>query len=370
MKICMITECFAGGVLTYLRNICNYMDENGQEVIIIYSRKKETPENLKGLFNKNVKLIEIPFNRKSPIAYINLYKSYKELLEKINPEVVHFHSSFSGYIGRILLKLNKNFIKKSYYTPHGYAFLKLNSNKAFRKFFFYMEKFVTLINPRTIIVPISDSEENAAKKITKEKNIKKVLTGIDTNQLDSIISDLNRYNNKAIHIVSTGRLSDQKNPLMFIEIAKKCKSLNLNVKFTWIGGGELEGVVREKIKEYGLMDYVNITGWLEHQEAIKYMYQYGDIYLQTSLWEGLPLTVLEAMYLKLCVFVNNAPGNVDPIENNINGCILNEVNEFVYKISEIIKDENMLNEFGEKANETTKLKFDILLNTQKLLDVY
>lgn len=370
MKICVITECLAGGVLTYLQNVCNFMAETGEEIILIYSPKDETPDNVKLMFNKNIKLVELQFNRKKIGSYFKLYYEYKRLIKEIGPDVIHLHSSFSGYIGRVLLKFNPDLCNKSFYTPHGYSFLKLNNSNSIRRLFMNLEKYISFFNPNTIIVPISDSEESASNLIAHKRNIKKVLTGININNIDLLTTGIKKNDSKIKYVISTGRLSDQKNPLMFIEIAKQCIEKRKDLKFIWIGGGKLEGVVRDKVKEYSLEKHVTITGWINHDEAIKLMYKYGDIYVQTSLWEGLPITVLEAMYLRSCVLVKNSPGNTDPIENQKNGFIFSQVNEFAEEIIGLLEREESSLKIARCAHGYVKENYNIEINSQKLLSLY
>lgn len=95
---------------------------------------------------------------------------------------------------------------------------------------------------------------------------------------------------------------------MFNEIAKNFP----NIQFTWIGDGELRSELTSK--------NITITGWLERKDVLKELNN-NDIFILTSLWEGLPISLLEAMYLKKICIVSEVIGNRDVIDNN-NGYIL------------------------------------------------
>lgn len=370
MKVLMITECLAGGVLTYLTNVCNELDKKGFKVYIIYSAKEQTPdlEILKESFNKGIILKEISFSRSKPGDYLNLYSYYKKNIESIEPDIVHFHSSFSGFIGRSINLFKNNKSHKSFYSPHGYAFLKKDNTKVTNWIFRFLENILSKIDKSTTILPISNSEYRESLKMTKRTKL--VSTGIDHILINSFINKQIINPKSKTNVVSLGRLSTQKNPRLFLEIAKLCKDEGLDIKFTWIGGGELYNEVIVYIKENQLEEYVEITGWLPYEEAILQVYKKADIYLQTSLWEGLPLTILEAMYLEKAVVVNNAPGNIDPIEHGENGYISHSANEFLQIIMKLSNDRYLLKKISSSAKYTVEEKFLIRENVNLLVEQY
>lgn len=369
MKILLVTECLGGGVLTYIANVANHFVNSGHEVVLVYSSRKQTPANeiLKKMFNEQITLIEVAFKRSHLGSYLNLYRAYKQLIEVHQPDIIHFHSSIAGLVGRTVIRFNRIKIN-SYYTPHGYSFLQITMKRPLRAVFLFFEMVLAGLCKETKIIPISDSEYNVAREVSQKAEIIKVLTGIDTQQIDNKIGEAH-VKNKGNYVISSGRLSEQKNPLLFVEVAKLCKERELPCKFIWIGGGELLDVVSKKIGDYKL-DNIEVTGWLEYENAIKKMYQYGNIYIQTSLWEGLPLTILEAMYMEACVIVNLAPGNFDPIIQHTNGYVASNANDFADKIELLTYDEKRKKEMAANARQFIIDNYDIKKNADLLLRRY
>ena len=109
---------------------------------------------------------------------------------------------------------------------------------------------------------------------------------------------------------------------MFNEIAKNFP----NIQFTWIGDGELRSELTSK--------NITITGWLERKDVLKELNN-NDIFILTSLWEGLPISLLEAMYMKKICIVSDVIGTRDVIDNNYSGFICNSAEEFKEVISKI-----------------------------------
>src|SRR5690606_40648002 len=100
------------------------------------------PENIKKEFSKNVNLIEIDMVRElSPIKDFRSVLELRKLLKKLNPEIIHLHSSKAGVLGRFANSLFFSNKKKVFYTPHGYSFLRQDISSSKRKLFRCIKKY-------------------------------------------------------------------------------------------------------------------------------------------------------------------------------------------------------------------------------------
>ncbi len=93
-KVLEIVEAFGGGVFTMMNDLCNGLS-NEFEVIVAYSKRKQTPNNFKELFDKNIKFIEVKnftrdINFKKDILAL---KEIKDIIKREDPEIIHLHSS-------------------------------------------------------------------------------------------------------------------------------------------------------------------------------------------------------------------------------------------------------------------------------------
>ena len=101
---------------------------------------------------------------------------------------------------------------------------------------------------------------------------------------------------------TVGRITFQKNPFGILEIVEKiCKS-NTNVKLLWIGEGELESEIKNKIREEKLSDYIIMTGVCHN---VNELLQAMDVFLLPSLFEGLPVVCIEAQAAGLPCFISD-----------------------------------------------------------------
>ena len=145
--------------------------------------------------------------------------------------------------------------------------------------------------------------------------------GINVEKLGQALGNI-KTEDHPFTVFTLGRICYQKNPLMFNQVAEALPY----VKFLWIGDGEL----REELKSKN----IEITGWADRKTALEKSMT-ADVFILTSLWEGLPISLLEAMYMKKPCVVSDVIGNHDVIENGVNGFVCDEVNDFINAIRRI-----------------------------------
>lgn len=347
MKVVHVVECFAGGVYSFLSNLTNEL--NKEEYIVIYGVNRDnTPNNFKEKFPSNTQFI--PW--KSASRNLNPLKDIKALwelytiLKRIeNIDIIHLHSSKAGFLGRIVSFLLGK-AKKTIYTPHAISFLRLDVSPKKRKIFIWMEKFASFFGGK--IVACSQSE----KEVIEEQGIKNVTfinNGIKPLEIEKKVNTSDK-----ITIISVGRLSIQKNPKLFNDIALEFID-NPNIQFIWCGDGELKSELTSP--------NIKCTGWIERKELENYLAN-ADIYLSTSLWEGLPLSVLEAMSISLPVVLSDCVGNRDLVENK--DFLYQDKQKAVQMINYYIKNKKIL----KKESLKSKIIFDRYFKLDRMSNSY
>ncbi len=185
-KILHIVEAFGGGIYSFIVDLLKETNED-KEIVVCYSRRKQTPENFEKDFNKNIKFIEIKNFERS----INLVKDLKAFFEVRNiikqekPDIIHLHSSKAGFIGRFATNGKRI---KMLYNPHGFSFLMQNTSILKRKIYWIIEKVASFRNCK--IVGCSKGEYEEALKLTS--NAIRIDNGIDIDRLKEETKDLNK----------------------------------------------------------------------------------------------------------------------------------------------------------------------------------
>lgn len=181
-----------------------------------------------------------------------------------------------------------------------------------------------------------------------EKNFQMIGNPISTRD---VMNKVELNNQKEYDICFVGRLTEQKNPIRFINIIKKIKQEFPNVKSVMIGDGELKDKCIQEIHKNGLEENIKIAGFLKnpYEEMVK-----AKIFCLTSDWEGYGLVAFEALTLGLPCIVSNV-GGLRGIVDNSCGYLCDSDNEFIDGILLLLKDEEKRNELSinakKRANE-------------------
>lgn len=328
-----------GGVLTYLTQLCNNLN-NKYEIIILYGVRNQTPDNLNALFSKNITLVRSKYLKRS-ISLKNDIRACIELQKNINkymPDIVHLNSSKAGAVGRLVKICNFSSLKNVsfIYTPHGYSFQMKDTSIVKRILFLFIEIFLGKLNTKT--VACGEGEYKSSRKISS--NSYYINNCVDYNNTASPYVTFH----KNIVFYTVGRITDQKNPKLFNDIALN----NKDIKFVWIGDGPQRHLLNS--------NNVHVTGWVNHNHMINMINEF-DFFILCSKWEGLSISLLEAMANGKVCFASNIIGCKEVIQDNINGFLFNDLEDFQYKIDNL--DKKDLRKISEQSVGTIRKKYSL-----------
>lgn len=348
-KILFIVEAMGGGVFTYIVDLSNKLIES-YDVYIAYSVRPQTPINFKTYFDKRIKLLKVKnFERSiNPLKDIRAFSEIKEIAKNIVPDIIHLHSSKAGVLGRWAFNGHKIPL---FYTPHGYSFLMENHGLIKQTIF----KLIEYLSAKRYCTTISCSYGEHQETLKFTQKAVYVDNGINIKELQQTLNTVKRSGQHEFTVFTLGRICYQKNPRLFNQIAMKLP----DIKFVWIGDGEM----RSELTALN----IEITGWINRCTALKKSNQ-ADVFLLPSLWEGLPMSLLEAMYMKKCCVVSNVIGNKDVIHTGVNGFVCDNIDDYVTAISNI--KEGTANSLIEQAYTEVLEKYNTEVMAQKYNLIY
>ena len=175
------------------------------------------------------------------------------------------------------------------------------------------------------------------------------------------------------YIVYIGRPCYQKNTLFLIDVIAKVLERQPEIKFLLLGVGfyspELDEV-KAKIAELHLEETLELKPWLEHTETLQYVKD-SMFYLTVARYEGLPLSVIEAMSLGKAVIASDVVGNKDCVVDGYNGFLLPlDVDIFSKTICELIDDEQKRDMMGKNSRKLFEERFLIESRIGELEKIY
>ena len=379
MKILHIGN-LKSGIDTYVRNTVALASDKFEFVIVNGADDNSKPYMRHG---KQVKTYSIDMYRAlNPVKDMKAVMQAIKIIKKEKPDLVHCHSAKGGVIGRFAAFFTGT---KVVYTAHAFSFLSAESAKK-KQVFLLLEKIAKL---NSYLLACSGSERELGIKVVGFKVKKafawnnavpdadKGLTRIS--QVSQISSQKNETSDLPVpkagerYITSIGRPSYQKNPLFMVEVAHGIHLKHPDIKFYLLGVGFYSPMLEDMkklIHQYEMDDTFYLLPWLSHEETLKYV-KGSLLYFMTSLYEGLPISVIEAMSLGKAVVASDVLGNKDCVKDGYNGYLLPLKEEvFVEKMNDLIENDEKRKEMEKNSRSYFETDFFIDNRIKALEDIY
>ncbi len=310
-----------GGVHTYLKHQVAFLVNQGHEVWVSYAN-----ENTRDLF---AQLGAKTFANKELVRY--LYRIDKDI--KALWRVYHFcrrqqidcifsHTSKGGAIARFAGLLAR--IPRRIHVIHGFSFHE-HSTVVEKGVGRCIERLLSAMATRLISVNAADKDLAIKNRICHPWKIKTIYNGTPVPKKSQLLSAqekerfLKANGFKADHflILFVGRLMRQKNPLFLVEAFSRIPHAKAHLII--IGEGPLEQNLKWSIHEKKLNHRIHLLGF---RPDVDLWYQVCSVFVLPSLWEGLPMTLLEAMAAGTCCVATNIKGNRECIKHNQDGLLI------------------------------------------------
>ncbi len=171
---------------------------------------------------------------------------------------------------------------------------------------------------------------------------------------------------KRYDICFTGRLTEQKNPRLLLEIIEDLKKRKKDLSAVIVGDGELREEIEQTIKEKGLMNHVELVGF--QKDPYRYMQQ-SKVFCLPSKWEGYGLAAFEALAVGLPCYVSPVGGLVNVVTEEC-GAFCRTKKEFCEEIGKILKEPEEYEEKSRKAEERAERLDNMEEYMEKVADIY
>ena len=346
-----------GGVEKNFFIISNYLVTKKIDVNIITAEKK-----FNHLFSKKINIISPKSDfwstrKRYPKYFICLILLIKEHLKLKKFLTLSFQANMYCII--ITKIFNQKIISRSNSSPSGWS-------KNFIKNFLF--KILFKITDKVIV-----NSKDFKKAIDKKFNIKSFCIYNPFNKLEVIklskkktIKRIFKYN-KSINIINVGRLVDQKDQMTLLKAINLLKK-KIPMQVLIVGSGVERQNLQDYIKKNGLLKIVKITNFISN--PYQYMKQ-AQLFILTSLYEGLPNVLLEAQGLKKFIISSNcSTGPREILLNGKAGFLFPPKNEVILskKILYYYKNKKRLNKMINLGFQNLK-RFDSEKNLKKYFNL-
>ena len=338
--------------------VCN-LDKEKFEVEVACGAGGLLVEKLK---TRNIKVYEVE-NLVRRISIINDIKAFfalKKIIKKGKYNTVHCHSAKAGFLGRMAGKALK--VKNIYYTVHSWSFYNKDEFSFMENTFVSMEKLSAIGCDKIICVSNKVMIDGIRRKIAKSKKFLIIKNGIDFNVENKRNELRESYNvkDKEIVIAMVARLSKPKKPLLFLQVAKEILKTQKNLKFALVGSGTLSQKCHNFVEQENKEGKILLLGEKSPIEARELFFAF-DAFVLLSGFEGLPITILEAMFSSLAVVASRVGGIEEMIDENKGGFLVknNYFNEIKESIEYLIKNPQIRKQMGEYNLQKAKDNFTL-----------
>ncbi|MBE6138497.1 MAG: glycosyltransferase [Firmicutes bacterium] len=342
-----------GGTETMLMNIFEKFDKEKYEVTFIENVDFEC------WYDKKIKDLGGSIIKIKPFRFVNYFSYCKELTKVLKQfDVVHSHTFL--HTGIVLRCAKKAGVQIR--IAHSHSAMKMNFSFKLKSLIF---RKMILKNATNLLACSTEAGYCLYGDIFKDKG-EVISNPIDLDKMNIPTKDIDELrkqhniDNDTLIIGHVGRFVALKNHAFMLEIAKKLKVRNIKFKMMFVGDGPLFEEVKSKISDFNLKDQIILVGLTT--EVYKYMKLF-DLFLLPSVYEGLPVTLVEAQAAALNSLVSdNVSREADfnlglikflSIDNNLDGWV-NSISSFAP--SKV--DSKLIKKVFEKKRYTT----DSLIN--------
>lgn len=338
----LITHMYeVGGAQVHVLDISKRLEADGHRVSILYGTENQLAEEL---FVNEIEYIPLNhlIRKVNVIKDILAFWEIRKTLKQKKPDIVAIHSSKAGIIGRIACwTLGIPFV----FTAHGWAFTDgVEKNKQF--FYRLLEKWIGKITKKVITVCDYDRILALHHQVLTSAKLETIHNGvIDRSNPNKHIAPV-----EIVKILMVARFDIPKKQLELLEALALIKELNWHMIFA--GDGRLREQAAQYVQEHNLGHKVTFLG--NHSNVSDLLHD-ADIFVLTSSWEGLPLSILEAMSHGLPIIASNVGGVKEAVRNSENGFLIHH--NLPVLLSTLIEDPFLRKQMGKKSREIYETSF-------------
>ena len=291
---------------------------------------------------------------------IQAYRQIVEKVKELQPELVHAHSFKAGIVARLAAKRAST---PSIFTAHGWIFTP-GAPLMQRLIGYAIESILVKIS--TGVVVVSNFDEKLLDKIPGSGKTRRHVVRNATAQIKANWEELPSASDKAVQLITVGRLTAVKNQQLLVNLMG---SLPNEVTLTIIGDGPLRHFLQAEIERLGLESRVTLAGGVEN---VPQHLSQAQIFVLASKYEGLPLSILEAMSMGLPVVATDVGGVSEAVVNGDNGFLIDPGNtvQFTQKLNALIERPKLRRQMGQRSFLIHQRNFALDQFTERMREVY
>lgn len=358
MRVMQAFEPAAGGVPAHVVEVSKGLIERGHDVHVM-SPRAPIADRLRavGATVTETDLVA-PFG--ANVANVRALRDVVRVLRAGNFDVIHCHGAKAGVIGRVAARIAG---VPSVYSPHCFVY---RSQHLRGRRYTGARTFVTLNIERLMgritaaIVGVSHEECAAARddRIIPADRIRHITYGVPVTPPETAMPELVAHREEGPLFGMVANLREQKNLPGFVEACRRLDADGALPRLAIVGDGPEYGEVQAALQSSGLEDRVLL---LPFPGTVAPALSGLDVFMLPSLWEALPIAVLEAMSFGLPVIASDVGGTSDALEDGVTGILVprGDVDAVVAAVKRLDNDPELRASMGRAGLEKIKSHFGL-----------
>lgn len=312
----MIDRPFLGGGQAILLSLARGLNRDKFEVSIAAQGGGPLEDEVRRL---GFPFRTLPFEKKMSRGLVG---AITDNLRRDPPDVLHTHGGVAGLYGRLAARRAK--VRAVVHTIHGIHYLHYR-HPALRAVYAALERYCSRFTNTLVLVSESDLVAAKKRRLAPESKLKLILNGVDVSRFGTeefrakAGESWSRLNLRPPVVGTVARLHRQKGVIYFLRAAVALRDSHPEAHMVVVGGGGLEAALRAEAKKNGLDRRLAILG--ERLDARELLSLF-DVFVLPSLWEGLPLVLIEAAALGKPIVATDIDGNRDIIADGETGLLV------------------------------------------------
>jgi glycosyltransferase involved in cell wall biosynthesis len=367
----LITNFVVGGAQDYLLLIVRGLDRTRFQPIVAGRLVGEWVPVVKSL--DGVEIYDIPSLRQpiSPINDLKCVFEIKKFCRDRRVHILHTHSSKPGVVGRLAGRLAG--VRAVVHTVHGFSFNSFMPPLE-RLFYVSIERYMSRFTTTLLLISHGDRETATTLGIGARQSVETFYYGVDYAPFQRSLNRTEIRSSLGFHdqnrvIGFTGRFSNQKGLHILVEAFARVLGQFPQARLLLVGDGHLRPKIEEQIEMLGLKQSVVITGF---RSDIPAMLAAMDVFVMTSLWEGLSRSLAEAMYARLPVIATDVGGTSDAVQSDHRGWLIrpNSVDAATEALVDAMSNPTKARSYAEAGYSWARQTFDPKRMQQRMAALY
>ncbi|MFA5351232.1 MAG: glycosyltransferase family 4 protein [Candidatus Omnitrophota bacterium] len=366
----VITKLELGGAQKQLLELIRGLDKTRFNIFLFTAQKGILMPDALSMNEINVKRSSWLERNLNPVKDLFSLVELFIFIKRNKIDIIHTHSSKAGILGRIAGRLAGT--KTVMHTVHGWPFHRYQPFLA-RIIFLWLERIAATCSDKLIVVSQSDLHKGLKYICNNQNKYALMNYGVETNlnaeqSYEAVKKELQIKEGDLI-VGNISCFKPQKAPLDFLKLAALVKKSHPRVKFVLVGDGILRKKIQSQILHFGLQESVTLTGW---RKDIPKLLSNMDILVLTSLWEGMPISVLEAMRCAKPVVATDTGGIREIVVDGYNGFLVKpqDIQSMSEKLSLLLNNKELREKMGCLGQDNLGSKFSLKGMVQANQDLY